>query len=61
MNMNFILFIGLYQGMEMFNTEVPENNKIQSIFLFTDGQPNIEPPRGHIPMFKKYKDEHPKL
>lgn len=26
--------------------------------LFTDGMPNVEPPRGHIPMLKKYLDEN---
>lgn len=26
--------------------------------LFTDGQPNIVPPRGHLPMLKKYKEEN---
>jgi len=26
--------------------------------IFTDGQPNVEPPRGHIPMLKKYLDEN---
>jgi Mg-chelatase subunit ChlD len=27
-----------------------------SILLLTDGEPNIEPPRGHLPMLRKYRD-----
>jgi hypothetical protein len=29
-----------------------------AVMLFTDGLPNVEPPRGHIPMLKKYLDEN---
>lgn len=29
------------------------------MLLLTDGQPNVIPPRGHIPMLKMYKDQNP--
>ncbi|KAG8909095.1 hypothetical protein FRC00_010789 [Tulasnella sp. 408] len=35
-------------------------NRLSSIFLLTDGQPHIVPPRGHIPMLKLYLDSQPK-
>lgn len=31
----------------------------KSILLLTDGQPNVNPPRGHIAELKDYKDKHP--
>ena len=30
----------------------------RSLFLLTDGLPNVIPPSGHIPMLKNYKDKH---
>ena len=27
-----------------------------ALLLLTDGEPNVEPPRGHIPMLKRYKE-----
>ncbi|CAE6433545.1 unnamed protein product [Rhizoctonia solani] len=30
--------------------------RLSALFILTDGQPNIEPPRGHIPMLKTYLD-----
>ena len=32
-----------------------------AVMLLTDGCPNVEPPRGHIPMLKRYKDQYPDL
>ena len=29
-----------------------------AVLLLTDGQPNVIPPRGHVPMLQQYKDEH---
>jgi len=47
---------GLYKGLEVLRNG--DSDKNSAIFLLTDGQPNIEPPRGHLPMLQKYKDEH---
>ncbi|KIO22246.1 hypothetical protein M407DRAFT_28194, partial [Tulasnella calospora MUT 4182] len=35
-------------------------HRLSSIFLLTDGLPNVEPPRGHIPMLKLYLESQPK-
>ena len=54
------LWDGLFKGME----ELKKNKgsgRNAGVFLLTDGQPNIEPPRGHIPMLQKYKDENPDI
>ncbi len=54
------LWDGLFKGME----ELKKNKgsgRNAGVFLLTDGQPNIEPPRGHIPMLKKYQDENPDI
>lgn len=34
-------------------------DRLSSIFLLTDGMPNINPPRGHIPMLKMYLESYP--
>lgn len=31
------------------------------VILLTDGQPNVVPPRGHVGMLNKYKDQHAEL
>jgi len=36
-------------------------DRISAILLLTDGQPNVEPPEGHIPALKKYLDKYPDL
>lgn len=56
------LWDGLYTGLEILkNRSVSigggssvENNA--ALLLLTDGEPNIEPPRGHLPTLKRYKD-----
>lgn len=47
---------GLYKGLEVLREGAAGRNS--AILLLTDGQPNIVPPRGHLPMLQKYKDEH---
>lgn len=47
---------GLKHGLDQFTSKT--NYRNSGIFLLTDGQPNVEPPRGHIPMLNKYFDEH---
>jgi len=49
------LWDGLHKGMELMLDSEKMNN---TIFLLTDGQPNVVPPRGHLAMLQKYKDEH---
>lgn len=44
---------GLYKSLEILRTTSPEQRQ-KNIFLLTDGIPNIEPPRGHIPMLERY-------
>lgn len=34
-------------------------NRVQSVFILTDGMPNVEPPRGHIPSLKRYLEANP--
>ncbi|PVF96238.1 hypothetical protein CPB86DRAFT_787124 [Serendipita vermifera] len=54
------LWDGLKTGMNLFN-ESTENteHRVQAVFILTDGMPNVEPPRGHIPMFKHYLESNP--
>ncbi|KAL4485757.1 hypothetical protein ABPG72_012297 [Tetrahymena utriculariae] len=56
---------GIYQALEVI--KAGQQDSIQSneqrvafsqVLLFTDGQPNVIPPRGHLPMLKKYKEEN---
>lgn len=35
------------------------NNRLASLFILTDGQPNVNPPRGHIPMLQQWLEAHP--
>jgi Mg-chelatase subunit ChlD len=51
------LWDGLFRGMEVLRANA-RNGCVQSVFLLTDGQPNVAPPRGHLEMLKRYKDEH---
>ena len=53
------LWDGLHTGLSI----LAEDNSIKnsSIFILTDGQPNIIPPRGHLPMLQNFQDEHPEL
>jgi len=53
------LWDGLHRGMEILsNRSAGAKRSNSAIFLLTDGDPNIEPPRGHIPMLQRYKDSH---
>ncbi|EWC47936.1 hypothetical protein DRE_02818 [Drechslerella stenobrocha 248] len=33
--------------------------RIASLFILTDGQPNVNPPRGHIPMLQQWLESNP--
>jgi hypothetical protein len=34
------------------------SGRLSTLFILTDGMPNVVPPRGHIPMLKDYLDSH---
>ncbi len=50
------LWDGLKTGMDVLR-DSERQGRIPSVFLLTDGQPNVAPPRGHLEMLKRYKDE----
>ena len=55
------LWDGLHTGLQILrNKSIPSGNSNNgnnsALLLLTDGEPNIEPPRGHLPMLKRYKD-----
>lgn len=48
------LWDGLHKGMEVLSNRNKSGARLgASILLLTDGEPNIEPPRGHIPMLQR--------
>ncbi|AYV76622.1 MAG: putative von willebrand factor type A domain protein [Terrestrivirus sp.] len=50
---------GLKMALDMFSASSNVNTNIRNsaIFLLTDGAPNIEPSRGHIPTLQRYIDK----
>tara|TARA_B110000879_G_C11172886_1_gene514458 strand:+ start:1413 stop:3593 length:2181 start_codon:yes stop_codon:yes gene_type:complete len=48
---------GLEESMKILDYN--KNINQRCVFLLTDGQPNIVPPRGHIPMLERFMDKHP--
>jgi len=57
------LWDGLHTGLEMLrkNTTLNASTKNSAVLLFTDGLPNIVPPKGHLGMLEKYIDTHQTL
>lgn len=57
------LWDGLRTGMDLLNNAsslaTNTSSRLSTLFILTDGMPNINPPRGHIPMLKSYLDAHP--
>ena len=54
------LWDGLRTGMDLFNDlPVSTSSRLSALFILTDGQPNVPPPRGHIPMLEHYLESHP--
>jgi len=54
------LWDGLHTGLEILrNASIGRKNT--ALLLLTDGEPNIVPPRGHLPMLQKYKNQHKQL
>ena len=54
------LWDGLKNGLDVLD-QAQQPGRIASVLILTDGLPNVEPPRGHIPMLKRYKEGHPNL
>lgn len=51
------LWDGLLKGMDVLrNSE--RGGRQGSVFLLTDGQPNVAPPRGHLQMLQRYKEDN---
>jgi len=57
------LWDGLHTGLEMLRKapKLDAANKNSAVLLFTDGLPNIVPPKGHMGMLEKYIDTHQTL
>ena len=53
---------GILKGMETLRTR-PEDSasRMANVMLLTDGQPNREPPEGHIPALRQYLDSYPQF
>jgi hypothetical protein len=49
---------GLYTGLETRHLSESFQFRNSAILLLTDGEPNINPPRGIIPMLERYKEKH---
>lgn len=52
------LWHGLEIGMDVFRESRGPSFRTRSLFLLTDGQPNMSPPRGEIDSLKRYLDTH---
>jgi Mg-chelatase subunit ChlD len=50
------LWDGLLTAMDLLKSS-GEPHRVSSILLLTDGQPNVEPPRGYIPSLERYLDQ----
>ncbi|KAK3250653.1 hypothetical protein CYMTET_39973 [Cymbomonas tetramitiformis] len=48
------LWCGLQKGLEVLNTHAASRECRNELLLFTDGVPNVEPPRGHLPTLRRY-------
>mmetsp|Transcript_66933 Transcript_66933/g.180984 ORF Transcript_66933/g.180984 Transcript_66933/m.180984 type:complete len:692 (+) Transcript_66933:97-2172(+) len=51
------LWDGLKTGMDVLSQGAGQGERLQHVMLFTDGLPNINPPRGILPMLKRLKDK----
>lgn len=54
------LWEGLHTGLEILRKE-GSVNRLSTVLLLTDGQPNILPSKGHIAMLQEYRQQHPSL
>ena len=53
------LWDGIYKGLEELRSADVAGNA--NLMVFTDGCPTVEPPRGHLEMLQRYRDEHQTL
>lgn len=56
------LWAGLQMGLESLRTaKAParSSNRLRTVLVLTDGLPNVEPPRGHLPTLEKYLQRYP--
>lgn len=51
------LWDGLKNGFEILKAGQQQSGRLAHMMLFTDGLPNINPPRGILPMLKRLKDK----
>jgi len=51
------LWDGLRLGMDQLKSK--EGSNLSSLLLFTDGLPNVDPPKGYVQMLQEYKDKYP--
>ncbi|KAH3743096.1 von willebrand factor type a domain protein [Pelomyxa schiedti] len=51
------LWDGLSTGLDILRSN-KLGSRLQSVLLLTDGLPNIVPPRGHLPMLQRYKQQN---
>jgi hypothetical protein len=54
------LWEGLFTGLEILR-KGGTSNRLSTVLLLTDGQPNISPEKGHVPMLREYKAQYPSL
>lgn len=54
------LWEGLYMGLEILRKE-GSANRLSTVLLLTDGQPNISPSKGHITMLQEYRKQYPSM
>jgi len=47
---------GLIKAIDELNANSVASGRMSAILLLTDGLPNVEPPRGTLPMLKRYKE-----
>lgn len=59
------LWDGLVKGLDTLAADTKQqdhnsgsNRRNASLLLLTDGEPNVIPPRGHLPMLQRYRDAH---
>jgi len=57
---NTNLWGGLSAGLDTLDKGKDKGNT-SHLLLLTDGEPNVIPPRGHLPMVELYKKKHPDL
>ncbi|KAF3915116.1 hypothetical protein ABW20_dc0101116 [Dactylellina cionopaga] len=47
------------EGSSSSTTAKKAEGRLASLFILTDGQPNVNPPRGHVPMLQQWLESHP--